>query len=121
MKLPEHLKIFIFGSAVTITGNVVVGLVNYLVRRTLALNLSSSDYGSFYGTFALISILLAVFDFGLTDAGSVLVAEEKSRHSESFSVVFRLKGWLDWIADWVFFSVGIGLASVIWPDMAVGC
>ena len=92
MKLPEHLKIFIFGSAVTITGNVVVGLVNYLVRRTLALNLSSSDYGSFCGTFALISILLAVFDFGLTDAGSVLVAEEKSRRSESFSAVFRLKG-----------------------------
>ncbi len=91
MNLPNHLKLFISGSLITIGGNMVLGLINYLVRRTMAERLSATDYGCFFGAFSLLAILLAFLDLGMVNAGTILIAEEHEKNGEIFSLLFFLK------------------------------
>ena len=91
MKLPEHLKTFITGSLITIGGNLILGLSNYLVRRIMVFQLPEFEYGCFYGTFSLVMILTAIADLGLVNAGTVLISEKQERASSFFSAVLYLK------------------------------
>lgn len=90
MKLPAHLRIFLYGSLFTIAGNLFLGFVNYFTRRTMAVTLSDVEYGCFYGAFAMISILLVFLDVGITDAGTIMVAENEK---ERKSIYFNLWTW----------------------------
>jgi len=103
MKFPEHLRLFISGSAITIGGNVVLGLLNYLVRRTLALQLTPFDYGLFYGSFSLISTILGFLDLGMTNAGTVLIAEDEKKADGTFSSIWILKVIFGAVAALLFF------------------
>lgn len=105
MKLPHHLKIFLSGSLITIVGNIVLGLVNYLVRRLMVCRLNETDYGLFWGTFSMIAIFSVFADMGMGNAGAVLIAEDRERQSEIFSTVFWLKVLTGFIAGCVFFVV----------------
>lgn len=91
MKLPDHLKLFISGTLISIIGNIVLGLINYLVRRVMAENLTQAEYGKFYGVFALISIIVAIFEFGVVNAGTVLIAENQPQRNMFFSFLLLLK------------------------------
>ena len=91
MRLPDHLRLFISGSLITIGGNIILGFINYLVRRTMAYQLSETDYGCFFGAFSLVSILLAFLDLGMVNAGTVLLAEQQEKKGEVFSLIFFLK------------------------------
>ena len=90
------LKIFVHGSCVYIIGNAVTGILNYLIRRTMSVNLTVAEYGSFYSSFAVISLIMAFTDLGLVQAGTVLVSEnahlpDRKKLSQCFSAVFLLK------------------------------
>ncbi len=91
MKLPEHLKTFITGSLITIGGNLVIGLSNYLVRRTMVFQLSELEYGCFYGAFSLVLILTAIADLGLVNTGTVLISENRQKANIFFSAVLYIK------------------------------
>jgi O-antigen/teichoic acid export membrane protein len=87
------LKAFARGSLAAIICALVAGVLNYFIRRALALNLSTTDYGFFYSAFALISIICSFADIGLTQSGAVLVARHAGRSSVNhvFSSIFTLK------------------------------
>jgi O-antigen/teichoic acid export membrane protein len=92
MKVPDHLKIFISGSFFSILGNLILGGVNYLTRRTMAVRLSEVEYGYFYGAFALVSIVLVFLDLGITDAGTVLISENPTKRKTIFFTMWKWKG-----------------------------
>ncbi len=91
MKLPDHLKLFISGTLISIIGNIVLGLINYLVRRVMANELTAVDYGSFYGIFSLVTIIISFCDLGMVNAGTILIAEDRSKNREIFSGLFLFK------------------------------
>lgn len=95
----SHTKIFLQGSFIYISGNVVVGLLNYFIRRTMALNLSEVDYGCFYGAFAFISLIMAFTDLGFVQAGTVLISENSGKNERNnlkycISSILQLKLFL---------------------------
>lgn len=89
--MPNHLRLFISGSLITIGGNIILGFINYLVRRVMVYQLPATDYGCFFGAFSLLSILLAFLDLGMVNAGTVLIAEQQEKKGEVFSLIFFLK------------------------------
>ena len=91
MTLSSHLRLFISGSLVTIGGNVALGLINYLVRRTMVWRLTETDFGLFWGTFSLVTLVCALADLGIVNSGTLLFAEKKEEPREIFSAVLLLK------------------------------
>ena len=92
----SYLRTFIQGSCIYIAGNTIIGFLNYFIRRTMALNLSISDYGTFYSAFAIICLIMAFTDLGIVQSGTVLISEnaanpDKKLLSCSFSCIFWLK------------------------------
>jgi len=101
-------KAFTGGALVSFAGVMLAGIVSYLIRRVLVLNLSPEEYGFFYSAFALVSLGLAVVDLGLGKSGTVLMAKYKARKAKDrvnlfFSVIILLK-----------FAAGILLGLIIW-------
>ncbi len=103
MKLPDHLKTFLAGSAIAFVGNIAFGIINYLVRRTMAINLSVSDYGGFYACLSLIAIILAFLDLGIVKAGTLLIAEAREQTQKFFFSILILKA-----------TLGVFCALVFW-------
>ena len=66
----------LFAKGIVVTGICVLlmGIVNYLFRRLLIVNLLTTDYGYFYGCLAISITLLAVFDLGLGEGQAILVS-----------------------------------------------
>ena len=91
MRLPSHVKTFLWGSAIAIAGNIAVGCFNFFVRRTMALSLPQIEYGAFYGYYSLLSLLLAFTEFGLLNTCSLLTARVPQRAAGPFSAVFLAK------------------------------
>ena len=116
MKLPDHLKLFISGTLISIIGNIVLGLINYLVRRVMAENLTQAEYGKFYGVFALISIIVAIFEFGVVNAGTVLIAENQPQRNMFFSFLLLFLLWAS--AVYFLLRAGDGL-SLLFFSMAL--
>ena len=88
-----YFKTFLRGSAVSLLGTGIFGIVNYLIRRTLCLDLSLADYGSFYGTFALLSMIFGFTDLGLTQTGTLLIAasaDDPEKRDRVFSHLFLM-------------------------------
>ena len=93
----NYLKTFLRGSAVSLAGAVLQGITNYLVRRILCNTLSLADYGVFYSTFSLLSIVFCFTDMGLIQTGTVMIAtaaEDSQKKNRVFSQLFGLKGSL---------------------------
>ena len=89
-----YLKIFFRGSSVSLAGTGLVGIVNYLVRRKMSIDLPIAEYGAFYSMFALFSLVFALADIGLTQTGTLMIAsaEDPRRREAVFSQLFFLKG-----------------------------
>jgi O-antigen/teichoic acid export membrane protein len=84
------------GTAISFSGSLLIGLVNYLTRRTLVLNLTVSDYGFIYAAISLLSLTLAVSDLGLGKAivmqAAPLYVDRRQRALERlFSVSLLIK------------------------------
>lgn len=86
-----NLKLFIHGSAVSMFGVAVLGIMNYLVRRILLLNLPETDFGFFYSALALVMIILVFLDLGLSQSATILIAQSFAENSrEKANKVFTL-------------------------------
>ncbi|MDD5698070.1 MAG: polysaccharide biosynthesis C-terminal domain-containing protein [Victivallaceae bacterium] len=90
------LKSFFRGSAVSMLGVGILGILNYFIRRTLSLNLSEIDYGFIYSAFALVMIIMVFLDLGLGQSLIILLAKnfaENNLHSarKVFTLTFMVK------------------------------
>jgi len=93
------LKIFLWGSFVSLLGAVLIGIMNYLVRRYLANTFSIGEYGFLYAVFSLLTLLLAVVDLGMTQAGTILIAKNRAgnrplRANSIYSFILMSKTFL---------------------------
>jgi O-antigen/teichoic acid export membrane protein len=52
----------------------LLGLLNYLLRRNLALMLPEEDFGFLYSAMALVMLLMAFLDLGLGEAMTILIS-----------------------------------------------
>lgn len=91
-----NLKIFIHGSAVSMVGVGMLGIMNYFIRRILVLNLSKVDYGFFYSAFSMVMIVMVFLDLGLGQSATILLsksfAQKDIRSSkELFTLSFIIK------------------------------
>lgn len=92
-----HLKTFYSGSLISIAGAGISGVLNYFIRRTLSLNLTEIDYGTFYSTIAFLCMVGGFAELGLSQAGALLVAEHNTgphplqKVSACFSAILSLK------------------------------
>jgi stage V sporulation protein B len=89
-------KTFTRGALISFAGVLLAGIISYLIRRVLVLNLSSVEYGFFYSAFSFVSLGLAVVDLGLGKSGTVLMAKytaqkKKGRVNLFFSIILQLK------------------------------
>ncbi|MEI8246099.1 MAG: polysaccharide biosynthesis C-terminal domain-containing protein [Lentisphaerota bacterium] len=90
------LKVFLWGSFVSLLGAVLIGVMNYLVRRYLANTFSIGEYGFLYAVFSLLTLLLAVVDLGMTQAGTILIAKNRAgnrplRANSIYSFILMIK------------------------------
>jgi O-antigen/teichoic acid export membrane protein len=98
-KSDNHFKTFIYGSFVSFIGVVLVGIINYFIRRILALNLTQADYGFFYSAIAFINIPLVFIDIGLGYSLTILISKYTTSYSSKkincfFSLVLLIKSIL---------------------------
>ena len=90
-----NLKSFLHGSAASMVGVGTLGIMNYLIRRILYLNLSETDYGFVYSAFALVMVIIVFLDLGLAQATNILLAksfvENDPEKSKRFHLTFVVK------------------------------
>lgn len=126
---PSGYKTFTRGALISLIGVLLAGIVSYLTRRVLVLNLSPVEYGFFFSIFSLVSLGLAVVDLGLGNSGTVLMAKysaqkKMGRVNLFFSVILLLKlltglllGFLIWFwAPYLlknYFSFSAGMSTVL--------
>jgi len=97
MSKPDAIvRQLVTGSLVSVLVSVLIGLLNYLTRRTLALNLPETSYGFFYSAFSFVMLFLAYLDLGLNSSGTILIARHDThgQHEKAravFSIIFFLK------------------------------
>ncbi len=89
-------KTFTRGALISLIGVLAAGVISYLTRRVLVLNLSPIEYGFFYSAFSFVSLGLAVVDLGLGNSGTVLMAKyvaqgKRGRVNLFFSIILLLK------------------------------
>ena len=92
-----NLKSFIHGSASSMIGVGLLGIMNYFIRRTLALNLSETDYGFFYSAYALVMVIMVFLDFGLGQSVIILMSKsfaendlQKSRKIFTLAIITKV-------------------------------
>lgn len=76
------LQVFLKGTVFSFLGALVLGVVNYLIRRHLAITLKPVDFGFFYSMFALYNLLTTFFQFGVKQASTVLTASYIAKKQE---------------------------------------
>lgn len=86
-------KTFMRGSVISLLGTGILGLLNYFVRRTLSIQLSEIDYGIFYSTFALLSLIYGFGDLGMTQSATTLIAKYAGtpKQGSLFSALFLFR------------------------------
>ena len=100
----SRLKVFIRGSLFSIAGIGLAGVLNYFVRREMALGLTVEEFGALYGMIAVVGIGLTFSDLGLGKAATVLVAESQDNRNRSMTGIFLLKSCFALAVMGVFFG-----------------
>ena len=75
-------------SFVSLIAVIVIGIINYLIRRHLALTLTLRDFGFLYSCFSFCMIFSAYLDLGLAQSATILISgslsEGKLKKANSF-------------------------------------
>ena len=90
-----YLRTFFRGSSVSLAGTGLLGIINYLIRRKLSIDLPIAEYGAFYAMFALFALIFGLADIGLNQTGTLMIAaaaDAPPRRDAVFSQLFLLKG-----------------------------
>ncbi len=69
---------FFNGVAISGIAFALIGLVNYAIRRVLAVNLNVEDYGFFYSALTLSTTAVVLLDIGIGESQTILTARAKS-------------------------------------------
>lgn len=69
-------RLFWRGSIVSVAGMLAMGVMNYLVRRQLALELEPAAFGFFYSMLALFALAGGLSECGTSAAGALFIARE---------------------------------------------
>ena len=77
------MQFFLKGVAVSFTSMLLLGIINYLIRRHLALHLSTEDFGFFYSMFAFFGLLTTFCQFGIKQSSAILTASYIAKRQES--------------------------------------
>jgi O-antigen/teichoic acid export membrane protein len=98
-------KVFITGSCITFGGMLSMGLINYFARRTLAIELTTREYGYFYAAFSFVMLIGIFLDLGLGYTANILIAKydidesNQLKKSKIFTILFTIKVVLGIIAS----------------------
>lgn len=84
----NHFRVLLSGSVISLLGVILLGILNYLIRRRLALTLSMQDFGFLYAAMSISMIFLAYFDLGLGQSAIILMSKSVSKddYTEANSV-----------------------------------
>lgn len=87
-------KTFLKGSAVSLVASIVIGLVNYLTRRTMALSLDQELYGFFYSAFSLCMLVVIFIDLGFNQSATILMSKHlaNEKYVEAKSTFWTFTG-----------------------------
>ncbi len=91
-----NIKTFVKGILISLAGTGVLGVLNYFVRRELALTISITDFGFIYAVLSLCSIFLAYLDVGIGSSATILMSKsiascDKEKTNKYYIQVFLLK------------------------------
>ena len=73
---------FMHGSLLVVIAAGVTGIAGYLIRRLMALGLTTEEYAFFYSMHSLLILLSAVARFGTADAALFLLPELITRKQQ---------------------------------------
>ena len=98
-----QLKSFLHGSVASMIGVGTLGIMNYFIRRLLALNLSEIDFGFFYSAFSIVMIIMVFLDLGLSQSTTILMSKsfaenDMQKSKKLFTLTFIVKILLALIA-----------------------
>lgn len=103
--VPSNIENFLRGSLVTFSGALLLGILNYFVRRVLANGLPAKDYGFLFASMSLILLTLAFLDLGLGKASTILQSRYLSEgNAEQSGTIYSLTFWL---------KLGLGLVTAL--------
>ncbi len=90
------VKSFLHGSVISFVGVIIIGIFNYLIRRSLAVNLTQIEYGFFYSAYTLLCIFFCFLDLGLGQTTTVLISKYLTKKNlpkvkEIYSIIFYIK------------------------------
>jgi len=97
LNFPLHSKAFLTGSMLSLAGMLVLGVFNYLIRRALLFDLDAQAFGFLYASLALFALCLSFAEFGMSKAGTILIAKylanrQKSRAEMTFGIHMAFNG-----------------------------
>jgi len=87
----NHLIILFKGSIISLFGTGCLGVLNYFVRRELALSLSLVDFGFIYSVMSLCNIFLAYLDMGLGQSATILISRALANKLRSLTNRYYLQ------------------------------
>ncbi len=91
-----NIKTFVRGILISLIGTGALGILNYFVRRELALTLTITDFGFIYAALSLCNIFLAYLDVGIASSATILMSKsiascDKEKTNKYYIQVFLLK------------------------------
>ncbi len=94
----------------------ITGVCGFLVRRRLALDLSTLEYGFFYSAFAFVMLFVAYVDLGLNSSGSILIAtrlanDDRRAASSMYGIMLAVKGGIGLLVVGALAALAPGLLS----------
>ena len=116
--LTPGLLTFFRGIICSFSGAVLLGVINYLIRRILVQNLSQTDFGFFYSMFALFNMLATFFQFGIQQVAPILTARYIAQRQEKrinclISFLFFAAGLTGLVLMCILF---VGLHGNLWVN-----
>ena len=90
-QLNNHLIILFKGSIISLFGTGCLGILNYFIRRELALSLNLVDFGFIYSVMSLCSIFLAYLDMGLGRSATILMSKAFIKDLKSLGNLYYIQ------------------------------
>lgn len=87
------------GICLAITNSILIGILGYLIRITLAKNCSIEDFGFIYAAISLLSLIASFIGLGAGQGVMILMSKLESERREMFSTFLFSR--LAWCTFWL--------------------
>ena len=109
MKNAEHVYTFVRGSLWTVFLAVILGILNYILRKTLSVYLPFNVYGFVYAVLSLAMLILAYLDLGFSQSATILMSRALAKQQKEEACG---------IYNWLFF-IKLSLGLIIWGVLII--